>query len=154
MTETPVAAQRRGGRVLTSAEIDHRNLDSLLVADAKKVKKLRMVPFEEWYPTHRDTDVPDQRFWTRLQLDFYVAFVERQPELTSRQITFQRQLELRTSEDYLSFFLDWLHYLRIIDTMIQRWSVSSMLHSSWTMTGSSYSSCSRAVTKGSIESSL
>src|SRR5436190_6125046 len=77
MTETPVAAQRRGGRVLTSAEIDHRNLDSLLVANAKKVKRLRMVPFEEWYPTHRDKDVPDQIFWNRLQLDFYAAYVER-----------------------------------------------------------------------------
>ena len=28
-------------------------------------------------PIHRDGDVPDQRFWTILQLDFYAAYVER-----------------------------------------------------------------------------
>src|SRR6266498_38075 len=36
-----------------------------------------MIPVDEWFPTHRDTDVPDRRFWTRLQMDFYSAYIER-----------------------------------------------------------------------------
>jgi len=52
-------------------------LCSLLTADAKKVKKLRMVPVDEWFPAHRGPDVPDRRFWTHLQMDFYSAYIER-----------------------------------------------------------------------------
>ena len=48
-----------------------------MIADVKKVKKLRMVPIDEWFPAQRDTDVPDRRFWTRLQMDFYSAYIER-----------------------------------------------------------------------------
>ena len=52
-------------------------MGSLLIADAKKVKKLRMIPDDEWFPTHRDPEVTDRRFWTRLQMDFYSAYIER-----------------------------------------------------------------------------
>ena len=52
-------------------------MGSLLTADAKKVKKLRMVPVDQWFPTLRDGAVPDQRFRMRFQLDFYAAYVER-----------------------------------------------------------------------------
>ena len=69
--------RRSGGQVLSPAEIARRNLGSLLTTDVKKVKKLRMVPVDEWYPTQRDRYVPDQRFWTRLQMDFYGAYIER-----------------------------------------------------------------------------
>ena len=61
-TETPEAPQRRGGRVLTSAEMNHHALDSLLLANAKKVKRIRMVSIDDWFPLHRDSVVPDQRF--------------------------------------------------------------------------------------------
>src|SRR5438128_1442888 len=43
-TETPVALRGSGGRVLSSPKVACRSLGSLLTADAKKVKKLRMVP--------------------------------------------------------------------------------------------------------------
>ena len=43
----------------------------------KKVKKLRTVLVDEWYPAQRDRDVPDRRFWTHLQMDFYGAYIER-----------------------------------------------------------------------------
>src|SRR5438132_4030402 len=36
-----------------------------------------MIPVDEWFPAHRDPDVPDMRFWTRLQMDFYSAYIER-----------------------------------------------------------------------------
>jgi len=35
-----------------------------------------MVPVDQWFPEHRDPDVPDRRFWTRLQMEFYSAYVE------------------------------------------------------------------------------
>jgi len=35
-----------------------------------------MVPVELWFPEHSDPDVPDRRFWTRLQMEFYSAYVE------------------------------------------------------------------------------
>ena len=62
---------------MSAPEIARRSLGSLLTADARKVKKLRMVPVEQWFPAHRDPDVPDRRFWTRLQFDFHSAYVER-----------------------------------------------------------------------------
>jgi len=65
-----------GGRVLSPPEVARCSLGSLLIADARKVKKLRMVPVDQWFPEHRDSDVPDRRFWTRLQMDFYSAYVE------------------------------------------------------------------------------
>src|SRR6266542_5126232 len=65
-----------GGRPLSAPEIARRSLGSLLTADARKVKKLRMVPLEEWFPAHRDPDVPDRRFWTHLQFEFHSAYVE------------------------------------------------------------------------------
>ena len=36
-----------------------------------------MIPVDEWFPTDRDPDVPDRRFWTRLQMDFYTTYTKR-----------------------------------------------------------------------------
>ena len=57
--------QRQGARVLTSAEIDHHTLDSLLLADAKKVKRIRMVSVDDWSPLLRDSALPTQWFSAR-----------------------------------------------------------------------------------------
>src|SRR6266540_6587687 len=75
-TEAPAGPRGAGGCVLSPPEIAQRSLRSLLTADARKVKKLRMVPVDQWFPAHRDPDVPDRRFWTRLQMDFHSAYVE------------------------------------------------------------------------------
>src|SRR5438128_7973900 len=76
-SEAPAGPRGAGGRVLSPPEVARHSLGSLLTADARKVKKLRMVPVEQWFPAHRDPDVPNRRFWTRLQFDFYSAYVER-----------------------------------------------------------------------------
>src|SRR6266540_2175963 len=75
--EAPAGPRGAGGRVLSPPEVARHSLGSLLTTDARKVKRLRMVPVEQWFPAHRDPDVPDRRFWTRLQFDFYSAYVER-----------------------------------------------------------------------------
>src|SRR6266540_4292439 len=76
-TEAPAGPRGAGGRVLSPPEIARRSLGSILTADTRKVKKLRMVPVDQWFPEHRDPDVPDRQFWTRLQFDFHSAYVER-----------------------------------------------------------------------------
>ena len=57
--EAPVGPRGAGGCVLSPPEVARRSLGSLLTSDAKKVKKLRMVPVDEWYLAQRDRDVPD-----------------------------------------------------------------------------------------------
>src|SRR6266508_2573559 len=76
-SEAPAGPRGARGRVLSPPQVARRSLGSLLTADARKVKKLRMVPLEEWFPAHRDPDVPDRRFWTHLQFDFHSAYIER-----------------------------------------------------------------------------
>ena len=60
--EAPVGPSGVGGRVLSPPEVARCSLGSLLIADMKKAKKLRMIPVDEWFSTHRDPDVPDRRF--------------------------------------------------------------------------------------------
>jgi len=76
-SEAPAGPRGAGGRVLSPPEVAQHSLGSLLTADARKVKKLRMVLADQWFPAHRDPDVPDRRFWTRLQFDFHTAYIER-----------------------------------------------------------------------------
>jgi len=45
-TEAPAGPRGAGGRVLSPPEVARRSLGSLLTVDARKVKKLRMVPVD------------------------------------------------------------------------------------------------------------
>src|SRR5207237_532308 len=106
-TEAPAGPRGVGGRVLSPPEIGRRSLGSLLTADARKVKKLRMVPVDQWFPAHIDPDVPDRRFWTRLQMDFYSAYIERHFSLFQHSwldLSTDQLSEATGVEDFRSLF--------------------------------------------------
>jgi hypothetical protein len=70
-----------------------------------KIRRLRSVPEEQWFPRGREDC--DPRFWTILQESFYASYIHRGFQLSHRRILQFTALRAAAAGEAILFFFDY-----------------------------------------------